>query len=196
MNSSQACLILLLVLACWRGCVVLFGFSFSAHFVCSNLSSTLINRNKAVRVNLPHISSCIQSLGLQFVCSLLNIKPHLDLSLVIVSMHSHHIEQSILPRGNNFVDYTSTPLPMFSWIGWIYLLMMMMTILDCNKRLLYIWFYSRRVLSIHTDPYQALKTFTEKQTKNNYRKWKWKLQIGAQQSKLLILAFSAINVKS
>ena len=105
MNSSQACLILLLVLACWRGCVVLFGFSFSAHFVCSNLSSTLINRNKAVRVNLPHISSCIQSLGLQFVCSLLNIKPHLDLSLVIVSMHSHHIEQSILPRGNNFVDY-------------------------------------------------------------------------------------------
>ena len=105
MDSSQVCLLLLLVLACWRGWVVLFGFFFfSAHFVCSNLSSTLINRNKAVRVNLPHIYSCIQSpFAPQFVCSLLNIKPNLDLSLVIVSVHiAITLNNQSCQKGNNF----------------------------------------------------------------------------------------------
>ena len=35
-------------------------------------------------------------------------------------------------------------------------------------------FEHRRVLSIHTDPYQALMLFTQKLTKKNCRKWKWK----------------------
>ena len=121
MDSSQMCLLLLLVLACWRGWVVLFWFLF-VYFVPSLVSTTLINRNKAVCVNLPDIYSCIQSsLGLQFVCSLLNIKPHLDLSLVIVSMHSHHIEQSILPRGNNFVDYVHIYTTSNVFMNWLIL---------------------------------------------------------------------------
>ena len=39
-----------------------------------------------------------------------------------------------------------------------------------------IWIYSdnRRVISIHLDPYQALMIFSQKPTKKNYRKWKWK----------------------
>ena len=108
MDSSQVCLLLLLVLACWRGWVVLFGvFFFSAHFVCSsNLSSTLINRNKAVRVNLPHIYSCIQSsFAPQFVCSLLNIMAYLDLSLVIVSVHIPiTLNNQSCQKGNNFTS--------------------------------------------------------------------------------------------
>ena len=52
-------------------------------------------------------------------------------------------------------------------------MIMMILFLDCKQRLLYIWIYSRRVLSIRSDPYQALKILTQKHTKKNYRKWKW-----------------------
>ena len=56
-----------------------------------------------------------------------------------------------------------------------YIMMMMNIFLDCKQRLLYIWIYSRRVVSIRSDPYQALKIFYTKQTNKNYRKWKWKI---------------------
>ena len=87
------------------GCFI-WIFLFSAHFVRSNLSTTLINRNKALRVNSPHIYSCIQSpFAPQFVCSLLNIKAYLDLSLVIVSVHiAITLNNQSCQKGNNFTS--------------------------------------------------------------------------------------------
>ena len=52
--------------------------------------------------------------------------------------------------------------------------MMMMICLNCNQRLVLLLNLLRRVLSIHTDPYQALKTTCTKTNKDNFRKWEWK----------------------
>ena len=55
---------------------------------------------------------------------------------------------------------------------------------------------SRRAISIHPDPYQALTSFTQKLTKKNYRKWKWEQHIRVQQSKILIVCIQTKSTKS
>ena len=50
-----------------------------------------------------------------------------------------------------------------------------------SKGFSYIWIYSGRVLSIHSDPCQALTTKWTKM--KNYRKWKWEIQTGYQNHK-------------
>ena len=53
-----------------------------------------------------------------------------------------------------------------------------------SKGFFYIWIYSERALSIHSDPYQALKIYYTKTKNKNCRKWKWeKLQAGVQHHK-------------
>ena len=63
-----------------------------------------------------------------------------------------------------------------------------------SKGIFYFWIYSGRVLSIHSDPCQALTT---KQTKmKNYRKWKWEIAKLVSKSQILNLAFPTISTKS
>ena len=63
-----------------------------------------------------------------------------------------------------------------------------------SKGIFYFWIYSGRVLSIHSDPCQALTT---KQTKmKNYRKWKWEIAKLVSKSQILTLAFPTISTKS
>ena len=49
-------------------------------------------------------------------------------------------------------------------------IMMMMICLNCNQRLVLLLNLLWRVLSIHTDPYQALKITCTKTNKDNFRK--------------------------